>query len=234
MNERHTNEDNILHAYIDGELDSRAKHELLLRMEDDSRLRERICELRHTKEWVKFSFENAVPPSGSGPLRRRRYGWSAARIAASLLLTVAAFAAGWASHDWRTQAMEQLALDGTSFESRHVILHIAVSDPNRFRQVLDRAERLMKRYSDSGIQVEVIANGGGLDLMRTSTSPFRQRILDIMARYRNVRFFACSNGLKRLRETGLDPILIEGVQARMPAADLLIQRLTEGWTYIRV
>ena len=58
--------------------------------------------------------------------------------------------------------------------------------------------------------------------------------IQLIKRYDNVRFIACSKGLQRLREQGHDVRLIEGVSANEPAADHLIQRLTEGWTLVKI
>ena len=56
-----------LHAFVDGELDQPEQRDLLVRMENDQTLRERVCDLRNTKEWIKSSFEAETAPTRSLP-----------------------------------------------------------------------------------------------------------------------------------------------------------------------
>ena len=227
--------EHILHAYVDGELSQPEQRDLLVRMENDETLRERVCDLRNTKEWVKFSFDAETAPTRSLPGGHSPL-WSVPmlRVAASFLLALLAFGAGWFGHSLQGQAPQQLALGTSGADTPHVILHISESDENRFIAVLDKAEQILQQYQDPAVQVEVIANAGGLDLMRTASSRHTDAVKRLIATYDNVRFIACSLELKKLQEGGLDPTLIEGIHADQSAADYLIQRLTEGWTYIKI
>lgn len=226
----------ILHAYVDGELNAPEKSRLLVKMENDNAIRERVCDLRRTKEWVMFSFEHETAPTRSLPSIRKHHFWQTPgfHVAASVLVAILTFGAGWVGHSLQDRAPQNLALENISGESQHVILHIGESDEARFTSVLAKAAQILNEYQDSGIQVEVIANGDGLNLLRTASSRHVDDIKRMIATYENVRFIACSKGLQRLRANGLDPIVISGVDAHEPAADHLIQRLTEGWTYIRI
>ncbi len=225
----------ILHAYIDGELDSQAKRRLLVQLENDESIRERACELQRTKEWVKFSFEGETAPTRSMPGSSWRFRpTSPFHIAASLLIMLVAFGSGWTTHSLQYNSTPAAALDAVNKNEAHVILHISEADESRFVKVLERTEQILHRYKDTGVQVEVVANAGGLDFMRTASSHHVDSIKRMIARYDNLRFIACSRGLAKLRARGLDATVIEGVDAREPAADHLIERLTEGWTYIRI
>jgi len=62
--------EHILHAYVDGELADPEKRRLLVRMENDQSLRQRVCELRATKEWIKFAFEGETAPTRPAPIER--------------------------------------------------------------------------------------------------------------------------------------------------------------------
>ncbi len=222
----------VLHAYVDGQLGDEERRRLLYRLQADDDVRARICELRNTKEWVKFSFEGETAPTRSLP---KGYAptWDGPllRIAATILLAVLAFGAGWMGHSMQGPDPQKMALGNGS---QHVILHIAQSDESRFSGLLARVEQILQQHSAAGVQVEVVANAGGLDLMRTASSPHTDSIRRMVASYDNVRFVACSVGLQKIQQAGLDTTLIEGVSADKPAADHLIQRLSEGWTYIRI
>ena len=97
-----------------------------------------------------------------------------------------------------------------------------------------KTRQILELYRNTGTQVEVVANAGGLNLLRTASSPYIDTIKQMISTYDNVRFIACSKGLDRLKRQGLDTRLIEGVSADEPAADHLIRRLTERWTYIQI
>jgi len=115
-----------------------------------------------------------------------------------------------------------------------VILHIGESDDARFGALLSKASQVLEHYSAAGAQVEVITNAGGLDMVRTVSSHHVDTIKDMISRYDNVSFIACSKGLERLQKQGKDVDLIPGVLSEGPAAEHFIQRLTEGWTLIRI
>ncbi len=235
MNQRDFRIERILHAYVDGELSAQEKSRLLVKMENDNSIRDRACSLQRTKEWVKFSFEHETAPTRSLP-RARHHFWetSCFHVAASVLVVVLAFGAGWFGNSLQRDVPQKLALESISSGTQHVILHIGESDEARFSSILAKAEKILREYRDSGIQVEVVANAGGLDMLRTASSRHVDHIKSMISSYDNVRFIACSKGLERLRAGGRDSIVIEGVDAHEPAADHLVQRLTEGWTYIRI
>jgi intracellular sulfur oxidation DsrE/DsrF family protein len=225
----------ILHAYVDGELSVIEKRRMLSRLETDERSRNRVCDLQRTKEWVRSSFEGECAPTRSLPDTRRR-GWSRTtiRAAASIAVLALVFGAGWLGHGLQEPQERQVALDSIVQETQHVILHIGDSDEARFAALLKKTEDILEKYSAQGVQVEVVANGGGLDLVRTAASQHAASIRHLISRYHNVHFIACSKGLERLRQLGEDASVIEGVYKDEPAADHLIQRLTEGWTLIRI
>ncbi len=225
----------ILHAYVDGELDAKTKRRLLIQMENDESARARACELQRTKEWVRFSFEGEQAPTRTLPgINWRLRHASPINIAASLLIAVLAFAAGWGGHSLRDDSIPAIALDTGKTDGPHVILHISDSDEARFVKVLERTRQILQQYRNTNAQIEVVANSGGLDLLRTASSHHVDSIKRLIAHYDNVRFIACSRGLGKLRELGLDTTVINGVDSHAPAADHLIERLTEGWTYIRI
>jgi intracellular sulfur oxidation DsrE/DsrF family protein len=225
----------ILHAYVDGELSTSEKQRMLLRLETDERSRKRICDLQRTKEWVQFSFEGERAPTRHLPDSRHRV-WSQGviRVAASFALLALAFGAGWIGRTVQQPAQLQASLDSIVPQAQHLILHIGVSDEAQFNAVLQKARQVLDDYSAQGVQVEVVTNAGGLDLVRTASSHYQDSIRQLIDNYDNVRFIACSKGLQRLREQGQDVHLIKGVTADEPAADHLIQRLTEGWTLIKI
>lgn len=230
--------DNLLHAFVDGQLHGADRERLLAAMETDIPLRERACALRRTKEWVNLAFETARPPARAqsrsvhrGPSRQRL-----CTLAASFLLLVAGFLLGWFTQDAQRvhEPLSSVVLRDIEAGNFKVVLHIDRSDSARFEEVLDGAEYLLKAYRDNGVEVDVLANAGGIDLLRVDVSPYAQRVAHLMGEYENLRFIACANTLQRLQEKGIKPILIGPSRTETTAVEHIIQRLQQGWAYIRV
>lgn len=223
-----------LHAYIDGELATDRRQALLEAMEADATLAGRVCELQRTKQWMQSAFEEAEPPTGREGGGGRPRWVSRCGMAASVLLLIAAFAAGWLARPVPVPDLYSAVVDNIEASNYRVVLHIDEADPRKFEQVLKQSERLLDAYRDRGIQVEILANSAGLDLLRVDTSPYARRIAGILSRYDNFRLVACDNAVRRLRETGVTPVFFEGTRTDESAVEHAVRRLREGWSYIKV
>lgn len=224
-----------LHAFVDGELAADRKQALLQAMECDAALASRVCELQRAKHWMKSAFDEAEPPvgrEGNGAVRPR---WvSRCGMAASVVLLLAAFAAGWLARPVPLPDLYSAVIDNIETSGYRVVLHIDEADPRKFEQVLRQTERLLTEYRDKGVQVEILANSAGLDLLRVDTSPYAQRIANILSRHQNFRLVACSNAVSRLRAAGVTPVFFEGTRTGESAVEHAVRRLREGWSYIKV
>ncbi|BAZ94985.1 hypothetical protein TspCOW1_32040 [Thiohalobacter sp. COW1] len=224
-----------LHAYIDGELAADRKQALLEAMECDGALASRVCELQRTKQWMQSAFEDAEPPAERCEVSAKHSRWvSRCGMAASVLLLLAAFAAGWLARPVQMPDLYSAMIENIETSGYRVVLHIDEADPRKFEQVLLQSERLLGEYRDRGIQVEILANSSGLDLLRADTSPYAQRIASILNRYENFRLVACNNAVDRLRESGITPVFFEGTRTDESAVEHAVRRLREGWSYIKV
>jgi uncharacterized protein len=230
--------DNLLHAFVDGQLHGADRERLLAAMETDIPLRERTCALRRTKEWVNLAFETAQSPvrtrtqtASRGPSRQRMCA-----LAASLALLIGGFLLGWFIQEAQraSEPLSSVVLRDIEAGNYKVVLHIDRSNAARFEEVLDGAEYLLKSYRDNGVEIDVLANAGGIDLLRVDVSPYAQRVAHLMSEYENLRFIACANSLQRLQEKGIKPILIDQSRTETTAVEHIIQRLQQGWAYIRV
>lgn len=224
-----------LHAYVDNELDGKRKHALMESMHADDELAYRVCELQRTKQWLKSAFEGAEPPSsrytGAGLRPRWASRWG---MAASILLLLAAFAAGWLVRPVPPPDLYSAVIDNIETSDYRVVLHIDEAEPRKFEQVLKQTERLLTEYHDRGIQVEILANSAGLDLLRVDASPYAERIAAILSRHRNLRLVACDNAVRRLRDSGVKPVFFEGTRTDESAVEHAVKRLRQGWSYIKV
>lgn len=220
-----------LNAFVDGQLDANSRSAVLEAMEQDPGLRDQVAALRRAKDWMQAGFSSARPGRVTRPVRAPlplglKYG-----MAASLFAALIGLAGGISGYHLAGSQQQLVAL---AEDPDQVLLHLDESDPARFQAVLDYAENFLRSHGQGNSRVEVIANAGGVDLLRAGTSPHRERIEDMMDRYENLDFITCSNALRNLRAKGIEPRLLDRVEYDRTAVDHIVQRLRDGWSYRRV
>lgn len=228
-------EEERLNAFVDGELDQE-DHARMHRLAcSDGEVARRVCELRAVKELVQHAYASPPRPERTRPQGARR--WRA--VAAALCLLAVGTLSGWMARDATLQAealaFRALALTPAS-ETRRIILHVSTSDPARFGAALDRMERLLRTSRAEGriVQVEIVANTEGLNLLRADRSPYAARLRRLAHRYDNVRILACSRTIEKFRLMGVDVRLLPEAEVIPGALEQIVTRLQEGWVYIKV
>ncbi len=239
--------DEIINAYIDGELGSSERQGFRHDMERDSELASRVDALCQLKKSLQASYQQLPQVNRLDEQAIVNKTW--VQSVAALLLLVVGVLAGWLghgnySHERNIEAMNQQssALKGVQLtpvnfaQSNKIILHISNDQDGRMKKTLEKLEGIMAQYKDSGLdyQIEVIANAGGINMLRDDVSPYKKRISQIMKHYDNVSFIACSNALERLRLQGIQPHLIQQTKTGVTAVEQIIKRLQQGWVYMKV
>lgn len=117
-----------------------------------------------------------------------------------------------------------------------LVLYISEADMDRMNGVLDVAANVSRHYSGVGeeVEIEIVAYGDGLHMLRADSSPVRQRLTNFLQSMVNVTFQACGNTLDTMeRNEGARPPLIDGVEMVQTGVAHLLQRSEEGWTLVR-
>lgn len=249
MNDHRISEEH-LNAFLDGELDTEDRDRVFEAINRDEHLRAETCELRTAREMLRHAYDT---PDLARASRHQDglFTWTRA-IAAGVLLAVGA-SLGWVGHDQtasaQLQAMfwdEQSAFQNASIvqaankQGHHkVLVHVNTSDLDELERALDTAEELLRTYAETEqvAKMEIVANSGGLDLLRAGHSPLQQRVRELQQRYMNLTFLACQTAMDRVkREQGIDVSkeLLPGVEITPSALDQILERLKEGWVYIKV
>lgn len=237
--------DEHLNAFLDGELDGEEHGRLLDAAQDDRELAARVCELRHVKELTRHAYSAERPPTkGGGPDARSR-GMLAKALAAGLVLALGVLA-GWLAREaarapervagfFTVEEARQLAAVSNLDRVNHIILHVSTDEPAKVEAALDTTEELLRAYRSHGrpIRLEVIANADGLDLLRRDVSRYSQRVRRMMAEYRGLTFLACNRAVTRLQGKGVRVQLLPDTRLAPSALELIIQRLREGWVYVK-
>ena len=100
-------------------------------------------------------------------------------------------------------------------------------------QALNRADEILTQQgAPADRRVEIVANEGGLNLLRSDVTPFGDRIRTLADQ--DVLFFACSRAIKRLEQQGVRVQLVPEANARYSALDRVALRLQEGWNYEKI
>lgn len=233
-------DDLAVNAFVDGQLDAAGCENVVATMETDPDTRERVYLMRRAKDLIKVGFEHAETPRPAQSVRTGFFGVRCSvALAASLLMAVIGFGSGvlgyYVSKDISAPTRLSSAVAAThAANSNHVILHISESDPRLFAAALHYVEKFLDKNNKPGSEIEVVANSGGLDLMRADKSPFKAEVAAIIKRHNNVHFIACANAIRNLRKRGIEPKMIGDVDTHETAIDHIINRLQAGWTYIKV
>lgn len=230
--------EDMVNAYADGELQGSEKTEFEVALRNEPDLQNALDEVLQLKAALRNAYQHIeVPVRQQRPLTNYR----AASYAGLFLLV---FSSGWISGDFINKpssvsaqmgALTQAASADSAALNKY-ILHIGTRDDDKFKRALDEAEALLVKYQASQplVELEVIANAGGVDLFRENASPHAERVKRLSKAYPNIRFIACSNAIERLRERGIEPNLITAVHQGPTALDQVVMRMNQGWSYIKI
>lgn len=242
--------DELLNAFIDGELDSAERERILDAVTRDGELSYRVCELQKVREMVQLAYDMVPGIERSAQPEPRLPRRAAQGIAAGLILG-AGVGMGWLSHAHLgptpeppstgllalANAVEKAPQSVASKDEWRVMVHVSSGDKHKLAAVLDDTEQLLEAYKKAGrkLRVEVLTNAGGLDLLRTDTAPAPQQVARLQQRYHNLSFLACRKAMQRIEEQqGVIPKLLPGTRIVPSAATEIIERQKEGWTYINI
>lgn len=238
MTQDHQVSDELLNAFVDGELDSVEKSRLLGLIAADSGLKQRICDLWQLKEMVV----NAYPlkATGTKPPRSRSGRFGSPGIAHALaagLFLMLGVSAGWFLHGGKAASPAQdyaRAVEPQAKESK-LVLHIFSGESVRFDAALDQAEELLRSAGKLGtpVKLDIVANGEGLRLLQADASPYPERIKTLQQSYKELNFYACGVTIDKLRRRGINVQLLPEAVITPSALDLIMARERQGWVYIQ-
>jgi len=117
-----------------------------------------------------------------------------------------------------------------------VVIQITQNDPAVMNVALNNAENLAKYYQDRGekAEIEFVAYGPGLNMLRSDTSPVRERLATIGANMKNVTFSGCGNTLANQSKMENKDLTLIPEGRIVPSGIARVVELEEqGWTYVR-
>jgi uncharacterized protein len=121
-------------------------------------------------------------------------------------------------------------------EPHHLVLQVDTNDAATMNLALNNAMNVTEYYKEAGekVEIEVIAFGPGLHMLRDDTSPVKARIETMALSTPEVSFKACGNTQANMSKAeNKDIKLVPQAQVVPSGVVRVMQREEEGWTYVR-
>ena len=157
---------------------------------------------------------------------------SAAIGAASLLLS--AIATPVPTQAQQSPNVKQVQTKTT--KPHRMVIQVIQNDAGVMNAALNNAENLIKYYEDKGetVEIEFVVHGNGLHMVRSDTSPVKDRILAMSSKMKNVTFSGCGNTMANQSKAENKDITLLPQAKVVPAGIARILELQEqGWAYVR-
>ena len=132
-----------------------------------------------------------------------------------------------------------LAVPGQAAEKTHrIAFQVSANNPKVMNLVLNNVANVLAYYHNKGekAQIEVVAYGPGLMMLREDKSPVKGRLKQIekISFPSKVTFSACHNTMKNMAKKEGHEISIVPEARVVPAGVVRLTQLQEeGWTYIK-
>jgi len=239
--------DEQLNALLDGELDNGERERIITEMSHNPELKARFEQLQRLKSMLRQAYQEVPQPTYPSHSHYTTPNYYGKAIAAAALLCIGIFIGWYAGTESALDAAGQIQAIGqfqgqmiepsSNSESgqERILLHIGSNDEIRVEKVLQVAEELLQRSQQQHrkLRLEVVANSDGLSVLRKN-SPYAKKIATLSKEYHNVRFLACGIAKKTASLKEARPIELLPEANDIPAAlEEILERLQEGWTYVR-
>lgn len=117
-----------------------------------------------------------------------------------------------------------------------VAFQINDNDPKRMNLVLNNMANVQKYYESKGetVEIELVAYGPGLHMLRADTSPVKDRIASMSLASDEVTFSACANTHRNMsKKAGGDIQLLDESQMVPSGVIQIISLQEQGYSYIK-
>jgi len=121
-------------------------------------------------------------------------------------------------------------------KTHKVAIHVDENDKARMNMALNNAENVNAYYQEKGeaVEIEIVAYGPGLHMLREDTSPVKARIAAMSLEMANVSFAACGNTKAKMsKKDGKEVQLISEAKTVPSGVVRLIELQESGWSYVR-
>jgi intracellular sulfur oxidation DsrE/DsrF family protein len=151
-------------------------------------------------------------------------------------LGVAALAAATALPVAEARAKPAQTAQPAQKQPHRVVIQVTQNDPVMMNTALNNAENLVKYYESKGekVEVEFVAYGPGLAMVRSDTSPVKDRIASIAGSMKNVTFSGCENTMAvQSKAENKQVTLLSDAKGVPTGIGRIVELQEHGWTYVR-
>lgn len=114
-------------------------------------------------------------------------------------------------------------------KKHHVVFHITDNDPAKWNQVLNNAGNLQANIGKENIEIEVVANGPGLEMLKLESQAGDRMAAAIK---NGIEMKACATTMKAMKVTEKD--LFPGVGTVPGGVIEIMQKQEAGWSYLKI
>ncbi len=117
-----------------------------------------------------------------------------------------------------------------------VTIHVDENDPARMNMALNNIVNMRKYYDSVGetVDIELVAYGPGLHMLRADTSPVAERISVMSLEIDNLAFSACGNTHSVMSKKANKKVELLDEASLVPSGVVRLVELQEqGYSYIR-
>jgi uncharacterized protein len=115
-------------------------------------------------------------------------------------------------------------------------IQVSDNDAEKMNAALNVAANVSRLYAQKGesVDIEVVAFNAGLHMLRTDTSPVKERLQSFATSMPNVAFRACGNTIEGMTRREGKPVTVVDISTIVPAGVVTLIELSEkGWTIVR-
>lgn len=236
--------DEILNAFIDEQLDHDERAEILSVLRYDDALTRRVCDLQKVRNLVQLAYPENLADEHEKTIHQQKTLTLRKGIAAGVLMLLGVLG-GWFAHQESSSGnnliqMAQTIRNNSAIadnQTWQVMLHVSHDDARRFDVLLSETEHLLEQHKKNGqaLQVEILANGKGINLLKNQASLQANKLQELKAKYSNLMVSACGQTLQRIKEeTGQPVSLLPYTEVVRSAIHQVSKRQKQGWTYIHI
>jgi intracellular sulfur oxidation DsrE/DsrF family protein len=160
----------------------------------------------------------------------------AAAIGLILVLSTQTSGSAQLGTSTKLNANAKMTTAANRMQPHRLAVQVDVNDPATMNLALNNVSNVAQHYSEIGqkVEIEVVAFGPGLHMLRDDTSPVKARIKSMSETMPEIIFSACGNTRENMTKVEAKEIpLISQAKVTKSGVVRLMELQERGWSYLR-
>jgi uncharacterized protein len=159
-------------------------------------------------------------------------------MGAALVCALAVALAGPVGSQGTNTEVASTAIVGTAAakQAHRLVVQVNSDEPEVMTLALNNAANVERYYSglNEKVEIEIVAFGPGLHMLRDDTSPVKDRIKSMAEKTSSITFKACGNTQENMAKQENKPIHLISQASVVKSGVVRVMELQEqGWSYVR-